>query len=84
MQYDYQKMVISLRNKLVLSQEEMAKKLGVSFASVNRWETGKHEPTIKVKRKIIDLCKKNRVQLYEKEEAEITNKGECTYGNNRQ
>lgn len=58
MQYDYLKMVISLRNKLVLSQEEMAKKLGVSFASVNRWETGRNQPTIKAKRKIIDLCKK--------------------------
>ena len=70
MQYDYQKMVISLRNKLVLSQEEMAKKLGVSFASVNRWETGRNLPTIKAKRKIIDLCKKNGVQLYEKEDVE--------------
>lgn len=74
MQYDYQKMVISLRNKLVLSQEEMAKKLGVSFASVNRWETGRNLPTIKAKRKIIDLCKKNGVQLYEKEDVEKENK----------
>ena len=74
MQYDYQKMVISLRNKLVLSQEEMAKKLGVSFASVNRWETGRNLPTIKAKRKIIDLCKKNGVQLYEKEGVEKENK----------
>lgn len=73
MQYDYQKMVISLRNKLVLSQEEMAKKLGVSFASVNRWETGRNLPTIKAKRKIIDLCKKNGVQLYEKEDVEKEN-----------
>ena len=74
MQYDYQKMVISLRNKLVLSQEEMANKLGVSFASVNRWETGRNLPTIKAKRKIIDLCKKNGVQLYEKEDVEKENK----------
>ena len=74
MQYDYQKMVISLRNKLVLSQEEMAKKLGVSFASVNRWETGRNLPTIKAKRKIIDFCKKNGVQLYEKEDVEKENK----------
>ena len=73
MQYDYKKMVISLRNKLILSQEEMAKKLGVSFASVNRWETGRNQPTIKAKRKIIELCKKNGVQLYEKEDVEIEN-----------
>ncbi len=74
MRYDYRKMVISLRDKLVLSQEEMAKKLGVSFASVNRWETGRNQPTIKAKRKIIDLCKKNGVQLYEKEDVKEDDK----------
>lgn len=63
MDYDYQKMIVSLRNKLILSQEEFAKFLGVSFASVNRWERGHHEPTIKVKRKIIELCKKHKVEL---------------------
>ena len=68
MEYDYQKMIISLRNKLIMSQEELAKYLGVSFASVNRWEKGHHEPTIKAKRKIVALCKKNKVQLFMKEE----------------
>lgn len=63
MDYDYQKMIVSLRNKLILSQEDFAKLLGVSFASVNRWERGHHEPTIKVKRKIIELCKKHKVEL---------------------
>ena len=29
-----------LRNKMLLTQEELAKKLDVSFASVNRWENG--------------------------------------------
>lgn len=68
MDYDYQKMIVSLRNKLILSQEELAKLLGVSFASVNRWERGHHEPTIKVKRKIVELCKQNDVELKKKAE----------------
>lgn len=63
MDYDYQKTIASLRNKLILSQEEFAKLLGVSFASVNRWKRGHHEPTIKVKRKIIEFCKKHKVEL---------------------
>ena len=63
MDYNYQKLTITLRNKLVMSQEEFAKLLGVSFASVNRYENGHHEPTIKVKKKIIDLCKKNKIEL---------------------
>ena len=32
---DYRKIVKQLREKMLLSQEEMAKKLGVSFATVN-------------------------------------------------
>ena len=35
---------------MILSQMEFAEELGVSFATVNRWETGKHDPTIKAKR----------------------------------
>ena len=68
MQYDYRKMIISLRNKLIMSQEEFAKYLGVSFASMNRWEKGHHEPTIKFKKKLIDEFKKNKIQLIFKEE----------------
>ena len=60
---DYQRLVKELRVKLILSQQEFANLLNVSFASINRWETGKHEPTIKVKRIIVDLCKKNNIDI---------------------
>ena len=59
---DYQKIIKKLREKLVLTQQEFAALLGVSFTSVNRWENGKNEPTIKVKRKILSLCKENGVE----------------------
>lgn len=59
---EYHKIIKNLRIKLVLSQQEFAELLGVSFTSVNRWENGKHEPTIKVKRKIIQLCKENKIK----------------------
>lgn len=60
---EYQKIIKALRLKLILSQQEFAELLGVSFTSVNRWENGKHEPTIKVKRKIIELCKENNIKF---------------------
>lgn len=60
---DYQRLVKELRVKLILSQQEFADLLNVSFASINRWETGKHEPTIKIKRKIVELCKTNNIDL---------------------
>jgi putative transcriptional regulator len=59
---DYAKIVKELRSVLLLTQEELAKKLGVSFASVNRWENGKCEPTMKAKRQIRKLCLKNGVE----------------------
>jgi transcriptional regulator with XRE-family HTH domain len=35
----------AIRRRLELSQEQMARLLGVSFASVNRWEGGHSSPT---------------------------------------
>ncbi len=60
---DYRKLIKELREKLILSQEEMAATLGVSFTSINRWENGKTIPTIKARRKIVELCKKNKISL---------------------
>ena len=47
---DYKVMVKKLRNKMFLTQSEFAKELGVSIASVARWETSENEPTMKIKR----------------------------------
>jgi len=60
---NYPEIIKKLRTKLVLSQTEMAELLGCSFSSVNRWENGHHEPTIKVKRKILQLCKENKIEV---------------------
>lgn len=62
MVHDYSKVIKELRSKMTLSQVEFAQLLGVSFASVNRWETGKHEPTIKIKRKIKALMREYDVK----------------------
>lgn len=52
---DYSMLIKELREKMLLTQEEFAKLIGVSFQSVNRWENGKFEPTMKVKRKLKEL-----------------------------
>ena len=62
---DYQKSIKELREKMILSQTEFAKELDVSFASVNRWENGQFEPTIKVKRKLAPYFKKYKVEVNE-------------------
>lgn len=57
----WEQLVKDLRDKLLLSQEEMANKLGVSFSTVNRYENGRFEPTIKIKRKIKQLAIANGI-----------------------
>lgn len=60
---DYKTLIKELRNKMLLTQEEFAKFLGVSIASVARWETGVNEPTMKIKRKIRNLCIECKVNM---------------------
>ena len=52
-----------LRLSAILTQEEFAKEVGVSFATVNRWETGKSKPTIKAMKMIDEYCKKNDIDF---------------------
>ena len=47
---DYAKTIKEYRNKKLLTQEDLAKILGVSVTSITRWENGKFEPTMKMKR----------------------------------
>ena len=60
---NYKELVKRIREKLIITQGELAELLGVSFASINRWETGKHEPTTKIKRKIVELCRANNIDF---------------------
>ena len=52
-----------VRKKAMLSQEDFAKALGVSFSSVNRWETGKTLPNFKAMKRIDAFCKENNIDF---------------------
>ena len=58
----YSEGILYLRKKMLLTQAELAETLGVSFATVNRWENGEHEPTMKMKRKLAPLFRKNGIR----------------------
>ncbi|MBO6285726.1 MAG: helix-turn-helix transcriptional regulator [Bacilli bacterium] len=62
---DYARLIKQIRNDLLLTQTEMAEKLGVAFATVNRWENGHNEPSMKIKRKLRDICRRNGIQMEE-------------------
>lgn len=53
----------SVRQKCLLSQEAFAKVLGVSFTTVNRWETGKSKPSYKALKMIDEYCKANNISF---------------------
>lgn len=52
-----------IRRKAFLAQDDFAKEIGVSFATVNRWETGKAKPNLKTMKLIDDYCKKNDIDF---------------------
>lgn len=57
----YAERIKKLREKLIVSQKELGDILGVSYVTVNRWETGKFDPTIKMKRKLQQMFIKNDI-----------------------
>ena len=52
-----------IRRKAFLTQEDFAKEIGVSFATVNILETGKAKPNLKTMKLIDDYCKKNKIDF---------------------
>lgn len=50
-----------VRSQLKLSQEDFAHELGVSFASINRWENGNYQPSRLAKKAFEDYCKENDI-----------------------
>lgn len=60
---NWPKTIKAIRDKNFITQTELAEQLGVSFASVNRWEQGHHEPTMKAKRKIAQICRESGINM---------------------
>lgn len=52
----YSEEIKKIRQKCFLSQEAFGRELGVSFSSINRWESGKRKPSISAMKKMKDFC----------------------------
>jgi putative transcriptional regulator len=53
---NFPKLVKNVRRQLGFSQEALAHALGVSFATVNRWENGKNSPSKLARRQLEQFC----------------------------
>jgi DNA-binding transcriptional regulator YiaG len=51
-------LVKEVRRQLSLSQEDLARELGISFATVNRWENGVVKPSKLAKAQLDNFCAK--------------------------
>ena len=54
----FPELVREVRRQLEISQEELAHELGVSFATINRWENGKTTPFKLARAQFDAFCKK--------------------------
>lgn len=61
----YFEAIKKLRKKMILTQTEFAEMFKVSFGTVNRWESGKYQPTIKTKRKLQPFFDKYNINVDE-------------------
>jgi len=58
-----QDIILEIRNQLKASQEDLAKLIGVSFATVNRWENGHSSPNKATQLRLYEVCKTQGVDL---------------------
>ncbi len=53
---DFPSTVKAVREQLSLSQEDLAREIGVSFATLNRWENAKSSPSKLAKGQFDKFC----------------------------
>ena len=61
------KKVRLVREKLEISQEDLARALNVSYATINRWENSKTKPTRMALAVFYDYCEKHGIGFDEDE-----------------
>ena len=66
----FARQVAELRQQLKWTQQQLAAALGVSFATVNRWENGKTEPSQLARKTFQGLTRKRGVvkMLYQRDQ----------------
>jgi putative transcriptional regulator len=54
--HNYPSLVKEIRRQLSISQEDLARELGVSYATVNRWENGQAKPSRLARLQLDTFC----------------------------
>lgn len=64
---NFKEKLVYVRAYLNLTQVQLAKELNVSFETINRWESGKYNPSKKAIVTLEIFCKKNNIFFVVKE-----------------
>ena len=56
-------LILEIRNRVNASQEDLAKMVGISYATVNRWENGHSQPNKAAQLRLYDICKARNIDL---------------------
>ena len=62
MNHNIPKIVKQLRERLGLTQEQFAQKVGVTFSTVNHWENGKRTPQPFLVRRLVEMKEESDVK----------------------
>ena len=69
MQMNFPEEIKKIRQRSFLTQQDFAKKIGVAFSTVNRWESGRAKPNLKAMKSINTFCLDNNIPYETIEEA---------------
>lgn len=63
--FDYAKKIKEYRERKFLTQEELAKLLGVNYVTISRWETGMFEPNMETKKRLVRMFEEAGIKTHE-------------------
>lgn len=67
----FSEQVKHVRKILDYSQDKLAQILGVSFATINRWENSKNTPSKLAQKSFYDFCESNFIDVEELKSSDI-------------
>ncbi len=77
-------LILEIRTRLNASQEDLAKMIGISYATVNRWENGHSQPNKAAQLRLYDICRERNVDLEDIIQKKIENMAaSCGSGSER-
>lgn len=59
----FEDIIKKVRKQLGITQEQLARELDISFSTINRWENGHTSPSKLAKRRLIEFCRNNNVDI---------------------